>query len=113
MVKHIHGGYKVKYHPEGPEGPVWEVDYTPPFKRVSMIKGLEERLAVKFPDSKEFESESKKQQYWLSVLCNLTGKKFNLEEQKPLKNLFVKIWISTILLLSRHNLILRLEMMLT
>lgn len=74
MVKHIHGGYKVKYHPEGPEGPVWEVDYTPPFKRVSMIKGLEERLAVKFPDSKEFESESKKQQYWLSVLCNLTGK---------------------------------------
>lgn len=53
----------MKYHPEGPEGPVWEVDYTPPFKRVSMIKGLEERLAVKFPDSKEFESESKNQQY--------------------------------------------------
>lgn len=67
MVKHIHGGYKVKYHPEGPEGPVWEVDYTPPFKRVSMIKGLEERLAVKFPDSKEFESE--KTRKFLDGLC--------------------------------------------
>jgi lysyl-tRNA synthetase class II len=57
MVKHITGGYKVTYHPEGPEGPSWEVDFTPPFKRISMLKGLEERLDVKFPDSEKFDSE--------------------------------------------------------
>lgn len=57
MVKHITGGYKVTYHPEGAEGPTWEVDYTPPFKRISMLKGLEERLGVTFPDTEKFESE--------------------------------------------------------
>ena len=68
MVKHITGGYKVTYHPEGPEGPAWEVDYTPPFKRISMLKGLEERLGVKFPDTKDFESESKKRHKVKSIV---------------------------------------------
>lgn len=67
MVKHITGGYKVTYHPEGPEGPAWEVDYTPPFKRISMLKGLEERLGVKFPDTKDFESENTRK--FLDSLC--------------------------------------------
>lgn len=60
MVKYIYGGYKVKYYFEGLEGLVWEVDYISFFKRVGMFKGLEERLAVKFLDFKEFEFESKK-----------------------------------------------------
>ena len=49
MVKHITGGYKVKYQPEGAEGPEWEVDFTPPFKRLDMLKELEKRLDLKLP----------------------------------------------------------------
>lgn len=57
MVKYITGGYKITYHPDGPEGNAWEIDFTPPFKRVSMVKGLEERLKVKLPDPTTFDSE--------------------------------------------------------
>ncbi|XP_058119977.1 lysine--tRNA ligase-like isoform X2 [Anopheles ziemanni] len=49
MVYAIHGSYKIKYHPDGPEGKEFEIDFTPPFKRVSMISSLEEILKVKFP----------------------------------------------------------------
>lgn len=51
MVKSIHGSYKVKYHPDGPEGEEVEIDFTPPFRRVSMLKTLEQVLKVKFPDA--------------------------------------------------------------
>ncbi|KAK0088930.1 hypothetical protein PV326_004672 [Microctonus aethiopoides] len=51
MVKSIHGSYKVIYHPDGPEGEAVEIDFTPPFKKVFMIKTLEEKLNVKFPDA--------------------------------------------------------------
>jgi lysyl-tRNA synthetase class II len=46
MVKAITGDYKVKYHPEGPDGPVWEADFTPPFKRFYMFPELEKILKV-------------------------------------------------------------------
>uniref|UniRef100_A0A8C8GR12 Lysine--tRNA ligase n=1 Tax=Oncorhynchus tshawytscha TaxID=74940 RepID=A0A8C8GR12_ONCTS len=46
MVKHITGEYKVKYHPEGPEGPTYEIDFTPPFRRVSMTHDLEKEMGV-------------------------------------------------------------------
>ena len=44
MVMNLHGSYKIKFHPEGKgEGmPEIEIDFTPPFKRIPMIKGLEE-----------------------------------------------------------------------
>ena len=50
MVKEIHGTHKLQYHPDGPDGPVWDIDFTPPFRRVSMIDELEKKLGVKFPD---------------------------------------------------------------
>ncbi|XP_059482883.1 lysine--tRNA ligase isoform X2 [Neocloeon triangulifer] len=50
MVKSITGSYKVKYQPEGPEGPEVEIDFTPPFKRMHMISTLEECLKEKLPD---------------------------------------------------------------
>lgn len=50
MVKSIHGSYKIKYHPLGPEGEEVEIDFTPPFRRVPMIKTLEDILKVKLPD---------------------------------------------------------------
>lgn len=51
MVKAIHGTYVVKYHPEGKgEGkPEMTIDWTPPFKRVSMIAGIEEEAGVTIP----------------------------------------------------------------
>lgn len=49
LVKHITGGYKIKYHPQGPEGEELEIDFTPPFRKISMIDGLEEKLKVKIP----------------------------------------------------------------
>ncbi|XP_018792304.1 PREDICTED: lysine--tRNA ligase isoform X2 [Bactrocera latifrons] len=67
MVKAIHGTYKIKYHPEGPEGPEEEIDFTPPFRRVSMIKTLEEKLNVKFPSATTF--NSKETTEFLSQLC--------------------------------------------
>jgi lysyl-tRNA synthetase class 2 len=52
MVYSIHGSYKIKYHKKGKENPdsEIEIDFTPPFKRIPMIKGLEERLGVTFPE---------------------------------------------------------------
>lgn len=50
MVKELTGSYKIQYHPDGPDTEkVVEIDFTPPFARVSMVSGLEERLGVKLP----------------------------------------------------------------
>lgn len=48
MVLEICGSYKIKYHLNPGEEPV-EVDFTPPFRRISMIDGLEEELGCKLP----------------------------------------------------------------
>ncbi|XP_019756420.1 lysine--tRNA ligase isoform X2 [Dendroctonus ponderosae] len=56
MVYHIHGTHKVKYHPDGPEGEEYEIDFTPPFKRIPMVPALEAALNVKFPPATEFYS---------------------------------------------------------
>jgi lysyl-tRNA synthetase class 2 len=55
MVKEITGGYKVTYHPHGPDGPANEVDFSPPFRRISMCSGLEEVLKVKLPEDLDSE----------------------------------------------------------
>lgn len=67
MVKSIRGSYKITYHPDGPEGPEQELDFTPPFKRVSMIKTLEEKLGVQFPSADTFNTPATNQ--FLSQLC--------------------------------------------
>ncbi|XP_052233910.1 lysine--tRNA ligase-like isoform X2 [Dreissena polymorpha] len=67
LVKELTGGYKIKYHPEGPEGPEWEIDFTPPFRRVSMIDELEKKLNVKFPDPVNLQSEEARS--FLDTLC--------------------------------------------
>ncbi|XP_023035257.1 lysine--tRNA ligase isoform X1 [Drosophila willistoni] len=67
MVKAIRGSYKVTYHPDGPDGPALELDFTPPFKRVSMIKTLEEKLQVKFPSADTFNTPETNQ--FLSQQC--------------------------------------------
>ena len=59
MVKHITGGYKVTYHPDGPEGQAYEIDFTPPFRRVSMTHDLEKIMGVKFPPTDSYDSAGK------------------------------------------------------
>ncbi|CAK9811995.1 Lysine--tRNA ligase [Anthophora quadrimaculata] len=49
MVMAIHGSHKVTYHPDGLDGTAVEIDFSPPFKRISMMKTLEELLNVKLP----------------------------------------------------------------
>lgn len=89
MVKAIHGSYKIKYHPDGKqenevneqdnENPsqVYEIDFTPPFRRVNMITTLEEKLNVKFPPANELNKPESVQ--FLSDLCT----KHNIECPPP------------------------------
>ncbi|CCH44291.1 lysyl-tRNA synthetase, class II [Wickerhamomyces ciferrii] len=49
MVKTVTGDYKIKYHPEGPEGKELTLDFSRPWKRVNMIEELEKLFDVKFP----------------------------------------------------------------
>ncbi|KAK5620419.1 Lysine--tRNA ligase [Crenichthys baileyi] len=71
MVKHITGGYKVKYHPDGPEGQAYEVDFTPPFKRVSMTHDLEKIMGVKFPPTDAYDSDETRK--FFDDLCAQKG----------------------------------------
>ena len=58
MVKAITGGYKIMYSPK-PGLPEVEVDFTPPFKRISMIEGLEEAMKMKLPALDDPEVDTK------------------------------------------------------
>lgn len=44
IVKDITGGYIIKYHANGYDQPPIEIDFTPPFRRISMISGLEDAI---------------------------------------------------------------------
>lgn len=57
MVRSITGSYKITYHPDGPEGQAYEIDFTPPFRRISMVEELEKVLGVKLPETSLFETE--------------------------------------------------------
>lgn len=48
MVKEITGGYKIMYQPK-PNAEEVEIDFTPPFKRISMMEGIEEKIGKKLP----------------------------------------------------------------
>lgn len=49
MVKEITGGYKIKYHANGPEKDPIEIDFTPPFRRIDMIDELEKLANLNIP----------------------------------------------------------------
>jgi lysyl-tRNA synthetase, class II len=58
LVKDITGGYKIKYSPKPGMDEV-EIDFTPPFKRISMMEGLEEVMQTKLPALDDPECEKK------------------------------------------------------
>lgn len=47
MVLSIKGSYKIEYHPAGPEGPPVEIDFTPPWPRISMVEEIEKKSGIK------------------------------------------------------------------
>lgn len=53
MVKSICGSYKIKYQPDGPKGKTWDLDFTRPWRRVTMMDELERIYKVKFPPADE------------------------------------------------------------
>ncbi|TIA92815.1 hypothetical protein E3P81_01239 [Wallemia ichthyophaga] len=67
LVKHITGGYKVTYHPDGKgEGKKeYEIDFSTPWKKFNMVEELETQLKVKFPEDLETDEANK----FLSDLC--------------------------------------------
>jgi len=67
MVKAIHGTYKLPYHPEGPDGPAFEIDFTPPFRRMRMFPDLEKCLGTKLPSPEELDTAESRLQ--LDQLC--------------------------------------------
>ncbi|CAL8235649.1 unnamed protein product [Boreogadus saida] len=71
MVKHITGGYKVTYHPEGPEGEAYEIDFTPPFRRICMTGDLEKEMGVKFPLPETYDSDETRK--FFDDLCAQKG----------------------------------------
>ncbi len=49
MVKSIHGKYVIDYHPRDDDNDpdkVYQIDFTPPFRRIKMMEGLEEALGI-------------------------------------------------------------------
>jgi lysyl-tRNA synthetase class 2 len=59
MVYSIHGKYQLEYRPNGPETePVYNVDFTPPFKRVNMYEQLEKEVGVKLPSPDQLHTEA-------------------------------------------------------
>lgn len=61
LVMKITGSYKIKFHPEGKENPdkIYEIDFTPPFKRISMMEALSEKIQAPMPA--DYESEEARQ----------------------------------------------------
>jgi len=70
MVREITGGYKISYHANGHDKPPIEIDFTPPFKRIPMMQGLEE---VGIPMPKDVASEETR--LYLKKVCAERGVK--------------------------------------
>lgn len=68
MVYSIFGSYKIKYQPSGPDGPEWEIDFTPPYRKLYMIKDLEAILKCKLPNPTSFHTEEARKT--LNDLCD-------------------------------------------
>jgi len=50
MVKDLTGDYKIQYHPDGPgTEKVVTIDFSTPWKRIPMLKGLEDAVGVPLP----------------------------------------------------------------
>ena len=71
MVYHIHGSFKIQYHPHGHDQPPIDIDFTPPWKRYSMMDALaEEGIVIPGPmESEETNLYLRKECEKRNVLC--------------------------------------------
>lgn len=69
MVKKIKGSYKIKYHANGPDEPPVEIDFTPPFRRISMVAELEKCLGEKIPGTADGDFSRPETNKWLLEQC--------------------------------------------
>eukprot|EP00188_Purpureofilum_apyrenoidigerum_P004750 Plantae.Rhodophyta-Purpureofilum_apyrenoidigerum.ctg56.p1 GENE.Plantae.Rhodophyta-Purpureofilum_apyrenoidigerum.ctg56~~Plantae.Rhodophyta-Purpureofilum_apyrenoidigerum.ctg56.p1 ORF type:complete len:592 (+),score=155.74 Plantae.Rhodophyta-Purpureofilum_apyrenoidigerum.ctg56:120-1778(+) len=76
LVLELFGSYKVPMHPNGPDSDeVIEIDFTPPFRRLSMVAALSEKLGVAIPEDMSSNETNK----FLSDECD----KHNLDCEEP------------------------------
>jgi lysyl-tRNA synthetase class 2 len=73
LVYSIHGKYIIDYHPEGPEKPdnVIQINFERPWRRLPMMKTLEEKLKTKLPEGDEL--KTKETQKFFDDLCKKLG----------------------------------------
>lgn len=55
MVLSIHGQYKIKHTPE--HGEPYEIDFSPPFKRLPMMASLQEKLGIQLPPNDQLDTD--------------------------------------------------------
>jgi len=55
MVMEIKGSYVIDYHPDGPDGETVQIDFAPPWQRLSMVEEIERASGVELP--RDFFSE--------------------------------------------------------
>jgi len=70
LVMQVNGSYILKYHPmDDPSNPekTYDIDFTPPFRRIPMMKGLEEALKIPMPDNTQLHTEETRQ--FFDKLC--------------------------------------------
>nr|XP_043615218.1 lysine--tRNA ligase-like isoform X2 [Erigeron canadensis] len=75
MVKELTGSYKVAYHANGYDNKPIEIDFTPPFRRISMIRELEKMANLNIP--KDLASDEARQ--YLAAACT----KFDIKCSPP------------------------------
>ena len=77
MVKEITGSYIIKYHPDPDNNPdqVLNIDFTPPWRRINMMEGLEKELGEPIPA----DLESKEAEVFFDQQC----KKHKVDCSKP------------------------------
>jgi len=85
MVKSLTGGYVIEYHEDGPEKPPKKINFARPFKRISMLKGLEEYGNIKIPG----DLASEDTRLYLSKLCD--EHKVNCPEPRTTTRLLDKL----------------------
>lgn len=69
MVLKLKGSYVIDYHSDGPDAPPTRIDFTPPWRRISMVEALEEALGEKMPGSATGQLESAECNAWLLAQC--------------------------------------------
>ena len=78
IVHDLFGSYKISYHPKGIESSeVVEIDFTPPFQRISMISDLEKECGVKLPSPETYDQPESRD--FFDDLCL----KFNVACSEP------------------------------